>query len=164
MGPSSLPPWWHEHPLARQRSTPDVTGVARSEADEAVEANGGLAKPGHNGPMTWPRVGIALVRGRSMEPTLHEGDRLLVVYGVRPVRGRLAIVRLPDGDGGPRPVGVKRVTRRAPGGAGWWVERDNPCEGVDSWSAGAVPEAGVLGLVVARLPRPFARFATRPPV
>ncbi len=109
---------------------------------------------------------MALVHGRSMEPTLHEGDRLLVVYGVRPVRGRLAIVQLPDGDGGPRPVGVKRVTHRAPGGEGWWVERDNPCEGVDSWSAGAVPRAGILGLVVARLPRlprVLARFATRPP-
>ncbi|MEO3938349.1 S26 family signal peptidase [Dermatophilaceae bacterium Soc4.6] len=116
--------------------------------------------------MGWPRVGVAVVHGRSMEPTLHEGDRLLVAYGVRALRGRLAIVRLPDGESGPRPPAVKRVTHRAPGGAGWWVERDNPAEGVDSWLVGAVPEAGVLGLVVCRLPRlpgPLGRWMARRP-
>jgi hypothetical protein len=34
---------------------------------------------------------------------------------------------------------------------GWWVERDNPAEGVDSWQAGPVPEADVLATVLARL-------------
>jgi hypothetical protein len=89
------------------------------------------------------RVGIAVVRGRSMEPTLFDGDRLLVLHGVRPRLGRLALVRLPG-----RPTAVKRVTRRMEGG--WWVERDNPAEGVDSWLVGAVPDREVVAVVVAR--------------
>ena len=53
------------------------------------------------------KLGIALVHGRSMEPGLHEGDRLLVLYGARPRCGRLAIVRLPnDAAGAPRPLAV----------------------------------------------------------
>jgi phage repressor protein C with HTH and peptisase S24 domain len=91
--------------------------------------------------MVW---GLAVVRGRSMRPTLRDGDRLLVRYGAAPRVGRLAVVRLPDGV-----VAVKRVTRREPGG--WWVERDNPDEGVDSWTAGAIPDADVLGRVVRRV-------------
>ena len=105
-------------------------------------------------PVRLPTLGLARVRGRSMEPTLHEGDRLLVLYGVRPRLGRLALVRLPDDDRGvPRPLAVKRVTRPAPDGAdGWWVERDNPREGVDSWLVGAIPTRDVRGVVVLRLP------------
>jgi len=85
-----------------------------------------------------------------MRPTLAGGDRLLVRWGGRPRAGRLAVVRLPDG----RPIGIKRLAFRD--GEGWWVERDNPAEGVDSWQLGrAVPDADVLGLVLARLwPRP----------
>jgi len=99
------------------------------------------------------RVGVAVVRGRSMEPRLHEGDRLLVLYGAAPRAGRLALVRLPDGPAGPRPVAVKRVTGPAPGEPGsWWVERDNPREGVDSWLVGGIPEADVLGLILTRVP------------
>ena len=90
------------------------------------------------------RLGMALVRGRSMVPTLREGDRLLVVHGGTPQPGRLVVVRLPDGV-----VAVKRATRREPDG--WWVERDNPAEGVDSWAVGAIPQAEVLAVVVARL-------------
>ena len=33
---------------------------------------------------------------------------------------------------------------------GWWVERDNPAEGVDSWQVGAVPIADVVGTVLWR--------------
>jgi phage repressor protein C with HTH and peptisase S24 domain len=102
------------------------------------------------------KFGFALVRGRSMEPTLHEGDRLLVLYGARPHKGKLAIVRLPnDSKGAPRPLAVKRLSRRDPaGGDGWWVERDNPKEGLDSWAAGvgAIPAAGILARVLLRLP------------
>ena len=94
------------------------------------------------------RLGLAVVRGRSMLPTLREGDRLLVVHGASPRLGRLAVVRLPDGV-----LAVKRVTRREPGG--WWVERDNPAEGLDSWTLGAVPEPDVVARVLVRLwPRP----------
>jgi phage repressor protein C with HTH and peptisase S24 domain len=103
--------------------------------------------------MRWPatRLGIAVVRGRSMLPTLRDGDRLLVLHGAPPRPGRLAVVRLPDGV-----VAVKRATRREPDG--WWVERDNPAEGVDSWSVGAVPDQDVVALVLGRLwpgPRPM---------
>ncbi len=94
--------------------------------------------------------GLVVVRGRSMEPTLRDGDRLLVRWdGARLRPGGLAVVRLPGG----RPLGVKRVVAREP--EGWWVERDNPAEGVDSWQVGAIPEADALGVVVARVwPRP----------
>ncbi len=90
------------------------------------------------------RVGLARVHGRSMLPTLRPGDLLLVVHGGRPRVGRLVVVRLPDGT-----VAVKRAVRREPDG--WWVERDNPREGVDSWSVGAVPDDRVLAAVLARV-------------
>ena len=96
-----------------------------------------------------------------MHPTLHPGDRLIVRYGAQPAAGRLAVVRLPaEPDGTPRPVAVKRLARPVDGG--WWVERDNPAEGIDSWLVGAVPGVDVLGLVLLRLwPRPS--LVRRPP-
>ena len=102
-----------------------------------------------------PAWSVVVVRGRSMLPTLTDGDLLLVRGGSAARRrartGRLAVVRLPGG----RPVSVKRLGVRD--AEGWWVERDNPREGVDSWQLGApVPDAGVLGVVAARLwPPPF---------
>ena len=90
------------------------------------------------------RWGVAVVRDRSMEPTLRDGDRLLVRYDVSPRLGQLVLVRLPG-----RPVAVKRVVHRSPDG--WWVERDNPAEGVDSWLVGAVAETDVVAVVVRRL-------------
>ncbi len=101
------------------------------------------------------RLGLAVVRGRSMLPSLHDGDRVLVSYGRTPRPGDLVVVRLPERDG----LAVKRVTRREP--AGWWVERDNPAEGVDSWLVGAIPDAGVLGVVRVRLWPPRRRHAQR---
>jgi signal peptidase I len=90
---------------------------------------------------TW---GVAVVRGRSMQPTLYDGDRLLVRHGRVPTVGDLVVVRLPQGV-----VAVKRATFRRDDG--WWVERDNPREGVDSWSVGAIPNADVLAVVKARV-------------
>lgn len=103
----------------------------------------------------WVRAGpsrlrwrLARVRGQSMHPTLDEGDLLLVDHRAPVTPGRLVVVRLPD-----RTPAVKRAWRREP--QGWWVERDNPRTGVDSWSLGAVADADVLGVVTARLwPRP----------
>jgi Peptidase S24-like len=93
--------------------------------------------------------GTAIVRGRSMLPTLRDGDLLLVRYGGRPRSGSLVVVRLPEG----RPLSVKRATHSTPDG--WWVERDNQAEGVDSWLVGAVPAADLVAVAVARLwPRP----------
>jgi hypothetical protein len=91
---------------------------------------------------------MAIVRGRSMAPTLLDGDRLLVRYGARPRAGRLAVVRFADGV-----VAVKRLDHESRDG--WWVTRDNAFEGRDSWSAGPIGPDGVLALVVVRIwPRP----------
>ncbi|HET8604126.1 MAG TPA: S24 family peptidase [Marmoricola sp.] len=93
------------------------------------------------------RIGIAIVRGRSMLPTLRDGDRLLVRYDAAPAAGRLAVVRLPDGI-----IAVKRLDLLDE--HGWWVSRDNPREGVDSWTLGR-PVDAVLAVAVCRLwPRP----------
>jgi phage repressor protein C with HTH and peptisase S24 domain len=90
------------------------------------------------------RLRVVRVAGESMLPTLRGGDLLLVRTGA-PVRvGRLVIVRLPDGT-----TAVKRAVHRVP--EGWWVERDNPAAGVDSWRVGAIPPVDVLGVVVARI-------------
>lgn len=90
------------------------------------------------------RWGTARVSGESMRPTLSPGDLLLIRYRAQPRVGRLAVVRLPG-----RGLGVKRVTRREP--EGWWVERDNPAAGVDSWLVGAIPDGDVVAVVVCRL-------------
>lgn len=111
--------------------------------------------------MSRRRLGVAVVAGRSMEPTLHKGDRVLVLWGGRPRAGRMAVVRLPPSPHGARPPAVKRVTGPAPGEPGaWWVERDNPAEGVDSWLVGGIPANDVLGRVLLRLPT-FTRAAWR---
>ena len=86
-----------------------------------------------------------------MEPTLREGDVLLVLHGGRPRLGRLLVVRLPGGV-----LAVKRAVRREPDG--WWVERDNPREGVDSWRVGAIADEDVVARVLARV-----RRGSRPP-
>jgi phage repressor protein C with HTH and peptisase S24 domain len=95
-----------------------------------------------------PRFGTARVHGRSMLPTLRDGDRLVVSYDAPPRAGQVVVVRFPDGT-----LAVKRATVRE--GAGWWVERDNPREGTDSASVGTIPDADVIAVAVARLwPRP----------
>ncbi|MGI8700233.1 MAG: S24 family peptidase [Nocardioidaceae bacterium] len=88
--------------------------------------------------------GLAVVHGRSMEPALYDGDRLVVHYGGSPRPGRLAVLRLPD-----RPIAVKRLVARLVDG--WWVERDNPVIGVDSWQIGPVPTIDILATVVMRV-------------
>jgi phage repressor protein C with HTH and peptisase S24 domain len=101
------------------------------------------------------RIGLAIVRGRSMTPTLRDGDRLLVAHGAGPRPGRLAVVRFDDGV-----VAVKRLDHES--AQGWWVSRDNPQEGRDSWSAGPVPHSGVVALVIGRVwPRPTLRLGVR---
>ena len=84
-----------------------------------------------------------------MEPTLYDGDRLLVRHGESPRSGGLAVVRLPDGV-----IAAKRVRRES---SGWWLERDNPSEGVDSWSVGAVRDADVVARVYVRVWPPRRR-------
>lgn len=92
---------------------------------------------------------VVRVTGRSMLPTLRAGDVLLVGARARRRPGAVAVVRLPGG----RPLSVKRLGHHQDGG--WWVERDNPVEGTDSWVVGVVPDADVLAVVLGRLwPRP----------
>lgn len=103
----------------------------------------------------WRRLGTARVAGRSMAPTLLDGDRLLLRYGAAPRAGRLVVVRLPG-----RGLSVKRAAFAVP--EGWWVERDNPAEGVDSWLVGAIAPGDVVALVLCRYwPRP-GRFPHAP--
>jgi SOS-response transcriptional repressor LexA len=103
---------------------------------------------------------MAVVRGRSMLPTLREGDRLLLLYGVGVRPGRVVLARLADGT-----VALKRATgRRATrdGRPAWWLLSDNPAEGVDSRHRGPVPDPDVLGVAVLRVwPRP-GRVAASP--
>ena len=90
------------------------------------------------------RVGLVKVHGQSMRPTLQPGDRLWVRYDAVARPGDLVVVRLPGGV-----VAVKRALRHER--QGWWVERDNPTQGVDSWSVGAVADHDVLAVVLARV-------------
>lgn len=110
------------------------------------------------------RIGLARVTGRSMEPTLRHGDRVLVLHGARPRPGRLVVARLPDGPAGPRPLGVKRAThRRVVGGElCWWLSSDAPERGTDSRTFGPVPQGEVVAVVVVRLPRSLHLAAEAP--
>ena len=100
------------------------------------------------------RWGLAVVRGRSMLPTLNDGDRLLVKHGRAPRPGRIAVVRLPERDG----LSIKRIGWSDSGG--WWIERDNPAEGVDSWQVGPIAPDAVVAVALVRVwPRP--RLLTR---
>ena len=100
---------------------------------------------------------LVRVRGASMEPTLRDGDLLLVRVGAPIATGALVVGRLPGREG----LAVKRVVRLD--ADGWWVERDNPREGVDSWSVGALPDADIVARVTARL-WPMRRIGPPPTV
>jgi len=88
-----------------------------------------------------------------MSPALAPGDRLLVSYRRAPGEGDVVVARLPDGTVAVKRAAQRRTTRT--GGPGWWLLSDDPDVGVDSRHRGVVPEADVLGVVIARLwPRP----------
>lgn len=89
--------------------------------------------------------GLVRVSGASMHPTLDEGDWLLVNVGRPVMPGDLVVVRLPGRPG----LAVKRAVRQE--GDGWWVERDNPRAGIDSWVTGPVPLSDVVAQVVLRV-------------
>ncbi|WP_370865613.1 S24 family peptidase [Nocardioides agariphilus] len=110
----------------------------------------------------WIPVGLAVVRGDSMRPTLRPGDRLVVRYGGRVRPGSLVVARFADGT-----VAVKRAADRrltASDQPGWWLASDNPSQGVDSRHRGPVADGDVLAVVRARVwpwPRPL-RGPSRP--
>ena len=118
-------------------------------------------------------LGVVVVRGRSMEPTLHTGDKMVVLRGARPRMGRLAIVRLPPDEAGtPRPLAIKRVTGRDPSDPRrYWVESDNQTLfGVaDSWThgIGSLAREQIRALVLFRIPQrlrlPRSRRGRRAP-
>lgn len=93
------------------------------------------------------RLRAVEVTGDSMLPGLRPGDWLLVREGARPAPGDVVVARHPAR---PELLVVKRATRRH--GDGWWLESDNQAAPgrSDSWDFGAVPDALVLGRVVAR--------------
>lgn len=93
-------------------------------------------------------IGLATVRGASMVPAFHDGDRLLVRYGARVRVGDAVIARDPRDQ---TLILVKRAARREPGG--WWLLADNPYAPGDSRQFGVVPDALVLGRVLARVGR-----------
>lgn len=102
------------------------------------------------------RLQIFRVRGQSMTPTLIEGDLVICSHGT-PTIGQLVICEL----SADRPLSVKRVVARHDDG--WWVERDNRREGIDSWHVGAIPDAKIKAVVrwhIAGWPR-LRRFASK---
>ncbi len=84
-----------------------------------------------------------VVEGRSMEPTLAPGDRLLVVRARSLHAGDVVAVRDPRD---PKRVLVKRIGAVLDDGI--VVRGDNPGASTDSRSFGPVPSSAVLGRVV----------------
>jgi type IV secretory pathway protease TraF len=88
-----------------------------------------------------------------MRPTLEPGDRLLVRYAAPVTPGGLVLARFPDETLAVKRAAERRETRS--GGSGWWLLSDNADAGVDSRHRGAIADADVVAVVVARLwPRP----------
>jgi phage repressor protein C with HTH and peptisase S24 domain len=118
-------------------------------ADAGADAERDPAAPADASAASGRRLGFAVVRGRSMLPTLAEGDRLLVRYLPTPMRrplrsGRLVVCRPPD-----RPLAVKRLGRPVDGR--WWVRSDNAGEGTDSATFGPLPDRSVVAVVCCRV-------------
>ncbi|GHJ43347.1 hypothetical protein Cs7R123_06890 [Catellatospora sp. TT07R-123] len=108
------------------------------------------------------RLVLVTVSGGSMEPTLHDGDRLLVrrARSASLSPGRLVVLRRPPGMATTGPWIVKRVYalpgQRGPGTdavvpPGYVaVVGDNP-HSQDSRQLGPLPAASLLGVVIRRL-------------
>ena len=96
--------------------------------------------------LAWRRLDVVEVRGRSMDPTLAAGDRLLVVRLRRaPLSGE--IVLAPDPRDPTREL-VKRV--QAVDATGVRLRGDNPAFSTDARVFGAIPTSEIRWRVVAR--------------
>jgi nickel-type superoxide dismutase maturation protease len=97
-------------------------------------------------PKRWPVLMRIVVAGRSMEPALYPGDRLLA-WRTRRVRPDQVVVAWhPERPGFQL---VKRVAWREDGG--WWLASDNPTPvTVDSARFGPVPAEKIVAVVLVR--------------
>ncbi|HZU74777.1 MAG TPA: nickel-type superoxide dismutase maturation protease [Acidimicrobiales bacterium] len=91
------------------------------------------------------RLRRVTVSGASMEPGLTDGDRLLVLAGVRTRKGDVVALRDPRQH---RRLLIKRVS--AVHATGVEVAGDNPAASTDSRQFGPVPEELVLGRAIYR--------------
>lgn len=108
----------------------------------------GLAEIGHHGLM-WRTLRIV---GPSMEPTLSNGD-LVLVAGIgrcRPGRCRPGQVLVVEHPTRPELLLVKRCVRLVDDDQ-VWVEGDNPQASDDSRDFGAIPRSLVRGRVLLRV-------------
>lgn len=94
------------------------------------------------------------VVGRSMEPTLTEGQYVLVDRGRVPRPGQLAVAHHPDR---PDLLVVKRVAEVTEAGR-FDLASDNQDAGTDSRTWGPVPAEAIVGAVTLLLDRPSARL------
>lgn len=96
------------------------------------------------------------VSGQSMEPTLHDGEYVLIHPGRRhPTPGGLAVARHPtelDPVGEGRMLVIKRVGDWDADGV--WLTSDNPAAGTDSRTWGRLPVEDIVGTVTVVLDRP----------
>jgi len=108
---------------------------------------------------TLRRLDVVQVRGRSMEPTLRHGDRLLVVRR----SARIGDIVLAADPREPEREIVKRVVGRGPGGL--VLRGDNPAFSTDSRIFGTVPPSSAHWRVLLRYwPPPRAgRPGSAPP-
>lgn len=99
-----------------------------------------------------------------MEPTLRDGQLVIIRYAAPAQPGQLVVVALPaDAAGRPRPWAVKRLTHFEADGA-VWVESDNQrAPGrVDSWDLGPLERSAIQAIVVVRLSWVPTVWARRP--
>ena len=94
-------------------------------------------------------IRIAVVNGRSMTPTLRDGDRVLVRRRRTVHRGDVALVAMPSGWILKRVAGLPGDAGVPPGTV--YLLGDNAGFSVDSRDFGCVPAAWVYGVVVRRL-------------
>ena len=108
-----------------------------------IPQRSGLETIGHHGSL----LTTLRIVGPSMEPTLTNGDLVLVARSRTYRSGQILVVEHPHR---PDLLLVKRCVRVMDGGQ-VWIEGDNPQASDDSRDFGAVPRQQVRGRVLLRL-------------